>query len=54
MFFFKIKSWPAVGLSFHWDAFDIERMAGEKMISSSFGRVAVPGMRAPGARVGKP
>jgi len=30
-----------VGLSFHWDAFGIEDMVGEKMITSSFGGVAL-------------
>jgi hypothetical protein len=30
-----------VELSFYWDAFDIERMIEEKMVTSSFGWVAL-------------
>jgi hypothetical protein len=37
-----------VGLSFCWDAFDIERKVEEKMVSSSFGGVAGRGMWTPG------
>jgi len=44
----------AVRLSFHCDAFGIEEMVEEKMISSTFGRATVPEMRTPGAGVGKP
>jgi len=43
-----------VSCLFHWDAFGIEKMVGEKMIGLIFGRVVVPGMRAPGAGVGLP
>jgi hypothetical protein len=28
------------GLPFHWDAFDIERMDGEKIVSFDFARAA--------------
>jgi len=31
-----------VGLSFHWDAFDIEGMIEEKIVSFSFGGAVVP------------
>jgi len=34
-----------VGLSFCWDAFGIERMVREKMVSLSFGGATGPGMR---------
>jgi len=43
-----------VGLSFHWDAFGIEEMVGEKMIRSDFGgawwgcRHLVLGLSCPG------
>jgi len=42
-----------VGLFFHWDAFGIERMVGKKMICSSFGGAASPGMRTPDVGAGK-
>jgi hypothetical protein len=38
-----------VDLSFCWDAFDIERMIEEKIVSTSFGRAAGHGKRALGA-----
>jgi hypothetical protein len=47
------KGRGGVGLFFHWDAFDIERMVGEKMICSSFGGVASPWMRTLDAGAGK-
>ena len=43
-----------MGLSFHWDAFYIEGMIGEKTVSFSFGGAVMPAMRTPGARAGKP
>ena len=39
-----------MGLSFHWDAFDIEGMVGEKIVSFNFGGAVVPALRTPGAR----
>jgi hypothetical protein len=43
-----------MGLSFHWVAFDIEGMLGEKMVSRSFGGAAGHGERAPGAGAAHP
>jgi len=43
-----------VGLSSHRDAFGIEGIVGEKMVSSSFGRAASSEMRTPGVMAGKP
>jgi len=43
-----------VGLFSHRDVFGIEGMVEEKMVSSSFGGAASPGMPTLGARAGKP
>jgi hypothetical protein len=43
-----------MGLSFHWVAFNIEGMLGEKMVSRSFGGAAGHGERAPGAGAAYP
>ena len=43
-----------MGLSFHWVAFNIEGMLGEKMINRSFGGAAGHGERAPGAGAAYP
>jgi len=37
-----------MGLFFRYGAFDIEEMVGEKIVSTSFGRVAGHGERVPG------
>jgi len=41
-----------VSCLFYWDAFGIEKIVGEKINGSIFGRVIVPRMRAPGAGLG--
>jgi hypothetical protein len=38
-----------VGLSFYWDAFDIEGMIEEKIVGTSFGRAADHEKQTPGA-----
>jgi len=43
-----------VGLSFHWDVYVIEKMVGEKMISSSFGGATGLRLQTLGNRAGKP
>jgi hypothetical protein len=39
-------------LSFHWDAFGIEGIVQEKMVSSNFGGATGPRMRIPGIGAG--
>jgi len=45
------KQW---GCLFHCDAFDIEEMVKEKMISFTFGKAVVPEIRTPIVGAGKP
>jgi len=43
-----------VGLSFHWDAFDIEGMVHEKTVSANFGVAVGPRLQTPGTGAAMP
>ena len=43
-----------MGLSFHWEAFGIEKMVGEKIVGFSFGGAACPRMRTTSVGASKP